>query len=111
MTRKPRKSRKPRKRKKLKPVHPGEILKHDFLDPLGITAYRLGKDIGVSPQHIGRIVNGLRGIGGDMALRLARYFGTSAQLWMGLQAHYEIDVAEDKAGAEIEKKIRPFQAA
>ncbi|MEX2671913.1 MAG: HigA family addiction module antitoxin [Phycisphaeraceae bacterium] len=97
--------------RKHKPIHPGEVLKHDFLDPLGITAYRLAKDAGVSAQHIGRVVKGQRGIGGELALRLARYFGTSAQLWMGLQAQYELDVAEDQVGREISRGVRPYRAA
>lgn len=97
--------------RKHKPIHPGEVLYHDFMEPLGITAYRLAKDVGVSPQHIGRVVKGQRGIGGDLALRLARYFGTSAQLWVGLQARYDLDVAEDQSGPEIARRVRPFQAA
>ena len=87
------------------------MLKDDFLEPLGITPYRLAKDIGVSPQHIGRVVKGQRGIGGDLALQLARYFGTSAQLWMGLQGQYELDMAEDQAGRKIEKCVQPYKAA
>lgn len=98
-------------KRKHKPIHPGEVLKHDFLEPMGITAYRLAKDTGVSAQHIGRVIKGQRGIGGDLALRLARYFGTSAQLWMGLQAQYELDVAEDQAGKEINRRVRPYKAA
>ena len=96
---------------KHKPVHPGEVLKHDFLEPMGITAYRLAKETGVTPQHIGRILMGTRGIGGDLALRLARDFGTSAQLWMGLQSQYELDVAEDLVGKQIAKRVRPYKAA
>lgn len=96
--------------RKHKPVHPGEILRFDFLEPMGITAYRLAKETGVSQQHIGRIIKGTRGIGGDVALRLARFFGTSAKLWMGLQAQYELDVAEDAAGREIEERVRPYKA-
>lgn len=98
-------------RRKLKPVHPGEILKHDFLDPLGVSVYRLAKETGVSAQNLGRIVDGTRGISGDLALRLARFFGTSAQVWMGLQARYELDVAEDASGQSIKKSVRPFKAA
>lgn len=96
---------------KHKPIHPGEVLKHDFLDPMGMTAYRLAKETGVTAQHIGRIVNGERGIGGDLALRLARFFGTSAELWMRLQARYDLDMAEDRAGKDIEKQVRPWQGA
>lgn len=95
---------------KHKPVHPGDVLKHDFLEPMGITAYRLSKEIGVTSQHIGRVLMGTRGIGGDLALRLARFFGTSAQLWMGLQAQYELDVAEDKSGRAIAKRVQPYAA-
>ncbi len=96
---------------KHKPVHPGEVLQRDFLEPLGLTAYRLSKETGVSAQHLGRIILGTRGIGGDLALRLARFFGTSAQLWMGLQAQYELDMAEDRSGREIAKRVRPYKAA
>ena len=92
--------------KKHKPVHPGEILRLDFLEPLGISAYRLAKETGISAQHIGRIIKGTRGVSGDIALRLARLFGTSADLWMGLQARYELDVAEDLAGDEIRKRVK-----
>lgn len=96
---------------KHKPVHPGEVLKHDFMGPMGITGYRLAKDTGASPQHVGRIIMGKRGIGGEMALRLARYFGTSAMLWVNLQARYELDTAEDRVGAEITRRVRPHDAA
>lgn len=97
--------------KKHKPVHPGEVLRHDFLEPMGVSAYRLAKGTGISAQHVGRILKGTRGISGDVALRLARFFGTSAHVWMGLQAQYELDVAEDRAGREIAKTVRPFEAA
>lgn len=97
--------------RKHKPIHPGEVLRRDFLEPLGITAYRLSKETGITAQHIGRVIKGERGIGGDMALRLARYFGTSAQLWMNLQAQYELDIAEDQAGRAIAKRVKPYEAA
>ena len=97
--------------RKLSPVHPGEVLRLDFLEPMGVSMYRLAKDTGISQQHIGRIVKGTRGISGDVALRLARYFGTSARVWMGLQAQYELDMAEDAAGRKIEKRVRPLKAA
>jgi len=96
--------------RKLQPIHPGEVLKQDFLEPLDITAYRLSKEIGITAQHIGRVIRGERGISGDMALRLARYFGTSAQLWMNLQSRYELDMAEDHAGREIAKRVKPRAA-
>jgi addiction module HigA family antidote len=93
------------------PIHPGEILQEDFIVPLGITPYRMSKDIGVSAQHIGRVIHGKRGIGADLALRLARYLGTSAQLWMNLQAAYELDVAEDSHGKDIDQAVQPYRAA
>lgn len=98
-------------RKAHKPVHPGEILKHEFLDPMGITMYRLAKETGVSAQHLGKIVKGTRGLNAEVALRLARFFGTSPQVWMGLQAEYDLDMAEDRAGREIEKRVTPYRAA
>lgn len=78
---------------------------------MGISVYRLAKETGVSAQQYGRIIKGTRGISGDVALRLARYFGTSAKVWMGLQAQYDLDVAEDAAGREIERRVRPLKAA
>ncbi len=97
--------------RKHKPVHPGEVLKLDFLEPMGITAYRLSKETGISAQHLGRIIMGTRGITADVALRLARFFGTSAQVWMGLQTHYELDRVEDESGREIELRVKPLKAA
>jgi antitoxin HigA-1 len=97
--------------RKHKPVHPGEILRHDFLDAMGITAYRLSKATGISAQQIGRILKGTRGITADAALRLARALGTSPTVWMGLQARYDLDVAEDKAGRVIEKRVQRIKAA
>lgn len=80
--------------RKLKPVHPGEVLRLDFLEPLGISAYRLAKEIGVSQQQLGRVLKGTRSVSADLALRLSRFFGTSARVWMGLQAQYDLDVAD-----------------
>lgn len=97
--------------KKHRPIHPGEILREDFLEPMGVSAYRLSKATGISAQQIGRILKGTRGVTADAALRLARAFGTSATVWMGLQARYDLDVAEDKAGRLIEKRVRPIKAA
>lgn len=97
--------------RKLKPVHPGEVLKHEFLEPLGISAYRLAKETGITAQHYGRILKGASGITGDVALRLARFFGTTGEFWMNLQTRWELDTAEDAAGTEIAKRVRPFRAA
>ena len=97
--------------KKHAPIHPGEVLLEDFMKPMGLTAYRVAKDIGVTAQHVGRVTKGERGIGGDLALRLAHYFGTSASLWMGLQSQYELDKAEDAAGDTIRQQVTPREAA
>jgi antitoxin HigA-1 len=97
--------------RKLKPVHPGEILRLDFLEPMGLSVYRLSKETGVSAQHLGRIVAGTRGITAEVALRLARFFGTSAQVWLGLQVEYDLDAAEDAAGQQIQRRVKPWKAA
>ena len=80
--------------KKLKPVHPGEILNEEFLQPMGITQYRLAKDIAVPARRINEIVHGSRAITADTALRLGKYFNVAAQFWMNLQTHYELQIAE-----------------
>ncbi len=93
--------------KALAPVHPGEVLLEEFLMPMGISQYRLAKDIGVPPGRINGIVHGVRGISADTALRLARYFRTSERFWLNLQAQYDLDVEHDRIGARIEKEITP----
>jgi addiction module HigA family antidote len=95
------------KTKRLKPIHPGEILSEEFLKPMRITQYRLAKDIHVPPRRINEIVLGKRGITADTALRLARYFGTSVEVWMNLQARYEVETARDVEGEIIEREIHP----
>lgn len=92
--------------KVMAPVHPGELLREEFLKPMGITAYRLAKDIDVPEQRIGAIVREQRGISADTALRLSRYFGMSESYWTNAQAHYERETVKDKVGEEIER-IRP----
>lgn len=91
-------------------IHPGEILKEEFLLPLGISINRLARDIGVSPGRISEIVNGKRGISADTALRLAQYFNTSAELWVGLQSEYDLRVARRELGEEVKKRVHPFAA-
>jgi addiction module HigA family antidote len=91
-------------------VHPGEILREEFLEPLGLTAYQLAKSIGVEQTRISEILHGKRGISADTALRLARFFGTSAQLWLNLQTRYELEERLNEAGSEIEK-IKPYEPA
>jgi len=96
-------------KRSMPPVHPGEILIEDFLKPMGITQYRLAKSIGVPQRRIGEIVAGKRSITADTALRLARFFGTDAQSWMNLQAHYDLEVANNKLGEKIMKDVHPFE--
>ena len=98
------------KTKKLPPIHPGEILNEEFLEPMGISQYRLAKSLSVSPRRINEIVHGKRAITADTAIRLARYFGTSPQLWMNLQGRYGLDVAEDRLADRIRKEVHPYAA-
>ncbi|MGQ0546854.1 MAG: HigA family addiction module antitoxin [Betaproteobacteria bacterium] len=95
---------------KLKPIHPGEILEKEFLEPLSVSQYRLAVDLGVPPRRINEIVHGLRGITADTALRLGHYFGTSAQFWMNLQARYDLQMEEDRSGAKI-RRLKALKAA
>jgi addiction module HigA family antidote len=92
------------------PMHPGRVLELEFLDPLKITPYRLAKDIGVDPPRVYDIVHGERAISADTALRLGRYFGTSAEFWLNLQSHYDLEVEEDRSGESI-AKIQPLAHA
>lgn len=92
------------------PVHPGEILLEDFLEGFEITQHKLAVSIGVPPRRINEIVHGKRAVTADTALRLAKFFEMSPQFWLGLQTQYDLDVAEDKILAEIER-IQPIQAA
>jgi len=94
--------------KRLPPIHPGEVLREEFLDPLGITPYRLARNIDVSPPRINDIVLGKRGISADTALRLARFFGTSARFWMNLQTHYDLEIEKDRLGDTLEASIQPL---
>ena len=86
------------------PIHPGEILAEEFLKPLGITQYRLAKDINVDPRRINEIVLGKRTISADTALRLSRYFGTSERFWMNLQARYDLEVQREQLGDRLDKE-------
>lgn len=96
--------------KKLDPIHPGEVLKHDFMDPLGLSSNALADALGVTPARINEIVRGRRGITADTALRLAHYFDTDAQSWMNLQDQYELEVAQRAPGKSLET-IRPRNGA
>ncbi|MGI8860306.1 MAG: HigA family addiction module antitoxin [Rubrobacteraceae bacterium] len=93
------------------PVHPGKVLEMEFLEPLGMTAYHLAKAIGVMPPRVYEIVRGARAVSADTALRLGRYFGTGPEFWLNLQSHYDLEVARDRAGDEIERDIIPLSKA
>ena len=98
------------KQRLLEPIHPGEILLEDFMKPMGISINRLARDIAVPPGRVSAIVNGKRAITADTALRLARYFGTSPDVWMGLQTDYELRIAQRTIGAEVEKRVHRHAA-
>jgi addiction module HigA family antidote len=89
------------------PVHPGEILAEEFLDPLGVSQYQLAKEIRVPARRINEIVHGQRRISADTALRLARYFGTSERFWVNLQTRYDLEIEKDRLGASLDE-IRPL---
>jgi addiction module HigA family antidote len=93
------------------PVHPGEILEREFLEPLGLSQYRLAKDIKVPPRRINEIVHGTRGISADTALRLARYLGTSGEFWLNLQMHYDLEVERDRLGPRLRKEVPVLKRA
>lgn len=92
------------------PIHPGEVLLEEFLVPMGITQYRLAKDISVPQRRISEIVNGRRAITADTALRLGRFFGMEAQFWINLQSRYELLQAEAELGQRLEQEVRPHAA-
>ncbi len=93
------------------PIHPGEILQEEFLEPMGISQYRLAQDIGVPATRISQIVSGEKEISADIALRLARYFGMSVEFWMGIQTHYEVEKAKMTLGDRLEKEVKVFASA
>jgi len=93
------------------PTHPGEILIEEFLKPMGISQYRLAKDIGVPVMRINKIVRGERGISADTALRLARYFGMSVEFWTGIQTHYDTEMAKMALADRLEKEVRVLESA
>ncbi|MDP3938119.1 MAG: HigA family addiction module antitoxin [Deltaproteobacteria bacterium] len=97
-------------KKKMAPVHPGEVLLEEFLDPMEITQYRLAKAISVPARRINEIVLGKRAITADTALRLARYFGTSERFWMNLQARYDLEAEKDRLGARLDREVEIHRA-
>jgi antitoxin HigA-1 len=90
----------------LSPIHPGEVLLEDFMKPLGISQYRLAMDIGVTPIRISQIVHGRRAISVDTAMRLGRYFGTSAAVWLRLQVGYDLEVAKKELSDSINREVK-----
>jgi len=97
--------------KKIPPIHPGEVLDEEFLSPLGITQYRVAKDIAVSPRRINEIVHAERGITADTALRLGKYFGVSPEFWLNLQARYDLEVASDKLRQVLRRDVKVLHHA
>ena len=96
---------------RLAPVHPGEVLLEEFLKPLGLSQNRLGLNIGVHPRRINEIVLHKRRVTAETALRLARYFGTTPQFWLGLQADYDLDVAADQLGERLGREVQVREAS
>ena len=97
--------------KKIETIHPGEILLEEFLKPMGISQYRLAKEINVSARRINEIVHGKRSITADTALRLSRYFGMTEQFWMNLQTRYDLEVEKDRLGSRLDDEVQPARAA
>jgi len=101
----------PKSQKLLPPIHPGEILRADFMEPLRLSMNRLALDLRVPVTRIAEIVHGRRGVTPDTALRLARYFNTSPGFWMNLQTSYDLEVAQDKLSRVIEREVQPVSFA
>ena len=97
--------------RKISPIHPGELLLEEFLEPLGLSQYRLAKDISVPPRRINEIVHGTRSVTADTALRLARYFGTSERFWLNLQTRYDLEVEKDRLGRRLVAEVQVLKKA
>jgi addiction module HigA family antidote len=97
------------KTKKIQPIHPGEILMEEFLNPLGLSQNQIANDIGVPPRRINEIVHGKRRITANTALRLAHYFKMSPQFWLGLQMDYDLDIEEDKLSKRLNKEVGTYE--
>ena len=97
------------KNKKLPPIHPGEILREEFLEPMGISQYRLAKDISVPPRRINEIVHGKRSVTAGTALRLGRFFGMSPQFWLNLQTRYDLEMTEDLLGDRLDEEVHTLK--
>ena len=96
--------------KRIAPSHPGEILRDEFLEPMAVSVYALANAVKVSRSRLNDIVLGRRAISADTALRLARYFGTTPEFWINLQAHYDLEIAKEKSRSRIEKEVEPRAA-
>ena len=96
---------------KMPPVHPGEILMEEFLIPMGISQYRLSRDISVPPRRINEIVHGARRVTADTALRLGKYFGISPQFWLNLQVHFDLEQERDRMGDRLENEVQAYAMA
>jgi len=96
---------------KLEPVHPGEVLLEEFLKPLGISQYRLARELSVPPRRINEIVHGLRSVSADSALRLSRYFGTSDRFWINLQSRFDLESQKEKLGKRLEREVSVLRKA
>lgn len=99
------------KKDKLHPVHPGEVLLEEFLKPMGLSQNKLALNIGVHPRRINEIVLEKRRITADTALRLSKFFGTSAEFWVGLQSQYDLDVAADELGDRLDREVKEYSKA
>ena len=97
--------------KTLAPIHPGEILLEEFLEPMGISQYRLSKDISVPPRRINEIVHGNRAVSANTALRLAKYFGITPRFLLNLQSRYDLEVEKDKIGSKLDSEVHAMPAA
>ena len=98
-------------KRKFAPVHPGAVLAEEFLQPMGITQYRLAKGIAVPPRSINEIVQGKRSVTADTALRLGRFFGMEAQFWMNLQSHYDLELAQEAMAGKLAREVEVLNAA
>ena len=98
-------------KRKISPIHPGEVLMEEFLKPMGISQYRLAKDISVPPRRINEIVHGDRCITADTALRLGRYFGVSPQFWLNLQSHFDLAQEQDRIGNRLAREVHALSIA
>lgn len=97
--------------KKMPPIHPGDILREEFLVPLGVSQYRLAKDTSVPARRINEIVRGQRSISADSALRLARYFGTSERFWLNLQSRFDLETEKDRLGGRLDREVHVLSAS